>query len=105
MDIGNPSNFARIMDIYSSTWNDVKNNILSYSFNDQDTISQIIQTHKEHGYVLDPHTAVGYLAARNYLKSHEEKLIFLSTAHPVKFTKEIKPQNFFNNTYSTKIEK
>jgi len=104
MDIGNPSNFARIMDIYSSTWNDVKNNILSYSFNDQDTISQIIQTHKEHGYVLDPHTAVGYLAARNYLKSHEENLILLSTAHPVKFAKEMKPHISFTIPYPAKIE-
>lgn len=104
MDIGNPSNFARIMDLYSSTWNKVTKNIHSYSFNDQETISQIIDTHQNHGYVLDPHTSVGYLAARNYLKENDENLILLSTAHPIKFAKEMETHISFSIPYPAKIE-
>lgn len=104
MDIGSPSNFARILDIHSSTWNKVSKNISSYSFDDQNTISQIKRTHKENGYVLDPHTAVGVLAAHEYRQNHDENLIVLSTAHPVKFSKEMEPHLPFTIPYPAYIE-
>src|SRR5690606_38526381 len=68
MDIGNPSNFDRIMNLYGSTWNDVKKDIIGFSFSDQETIEEILYTQQNLGYVLDPHTAVGLLAAKAYKK-------------------------------------
>lgn len=104
MDIGSPSNFARIMDMHGSTWNKVSKNISSYSFDDENTISQIKRTHQENGYVLDPHTAVGVLAAHKHRQSHDENLIILSTAHPVKFSKEMQPHLPFTIPYPALIE-
>src|SRR5699024_2177456 len=75
MDIGAPSNFARILNLYSSTWNHVKKDISSFSFDDEKTISEILNTHQENGYILDPHTAVGFLAAKQYLNANDDNLV------------------------------
>ncbi|GAA5220034.1 threonine synthase [Membranihabitans marinus] len=88
MDIGNPSNFYRILDLYGSTWNNIKEEILGYSISDEETVETIVEVHNKLGYVLDPHTAVGYLGSKNYNHENEEKII-LSTAHPIKFANEV----------------
>src|SRR5690606_36719825 len=90
MDISNPSNFARILDLYSSTWNNIREDIKGYSYTDEETVEEIIRTHQQQAYVLDPHTGVGVLAARSYLSEHNDTPVpVLSTAHPVKFQNEL----------------
>lgn len=101
MDIGNPSNFSRILDLYGSTWNQIKKNISGYSMTDEQTIQEIISTHAKLGYVLDPHTAVGVLAARKFKKENPQAsdVVVLSTAHPIKFQSELEDKIPFKIPY------
>lgn len=93
MDVGDPSNFARIMDIYSNDWEVIKDDILGYHYNDEQTAKCIQDIYKEHDYLVCPHTAVGCLAMKDFLKSHHEpsNAIVLATAHPVKFGEVVEP--------------
>ena len=86
MDVGNPSNFIRILEIFNHQFPELKNKLTSYSISDADTVATIKEVYQEHNYLLDPHGAVGYLALKKYLEVHPSaKGIFLETAHPVKF--------------------
>ncbi len=86
MDVGNPSNFIRILEIFNNELGDLKNILTSYSISDEETISTIKQVYDQQDYLLDPHGAVAYCALQKYLEQHRgEKGIFLETAHPVKF--------------------
>lgn len=86
MDVGNPSNFVRILEIFNYQFPELKNKLSSYSINDDETIATIKEVYDKHNYLLDPHGAVGYLALKRYLADHPgENGIFLETAHPVKF--------------------
>ncbi len=82
MDVGAPSNFARINDWYP---NEITNNISGYSFNDEQTKAAILEMHENEDYILCPHTAVGYLGLKKYQEDHNIPGIILSTAHPAKF--------------------
>lgn len=84
MDVGNPSNFIRIQELYNNNLETLKKHFSSYSFTDAETKSAMKLLFNEHQYVADPHGAVGYLG----LKKHNLKNaygVFLETAHPVKF--------------------
>lgn len=86
MDVGNPSNFVRILEIFHHQFPELKNKLSSYSISDADTVATIREVYEQHNYLLDPHGAVGYLALKRYLESDpSSKGIFLETAHPVKF--------------------
>jgi len=86
MDVGNPSNFSRIMELYDGNYEVVKKDLVGYSFSDDETRATMQEVFQTHHYTLDPHGAVGYAAAKEYLKSHpNSKVIFLETAHPAKF--------------------
>ena len=86
MDVGNPSNFVRIQEIYKQNFEALKNNLSSYSFSDKETKAAMAEIYNKYNYVSDPHGAVGYLGAKAYLKSNlEAHCIFLETAHPTKF--------------------
>jgi len=86
MDVGNPSNFVRILEIFHHQFPDLKNKLSSYSISDADTITTIKEVYQQYNYLLDPHGAVGYLALKKYLDDNTgAKGIFLETAHPVKF--------------------
>lgn len=86
MDVGNPSNFIRIKEIYDNNFYTIKANLLSYSFDDVQTRQAMKQIFDNYNYIADPHGAVGYLGAKTYLKSHPDAYcIFLETAHPSKF--------------------
>lgn len=86
MDVGDPSNFVRILEIFNHQFPDLKNKLSSFSISDNDTIATIIKVYQESGYLLDPHGAVGYLALEKFSGgSPATKGIFLETAHPVKF--------------------
>ncbi len=86
MDVGNPSNFIRILEIFNNELGNLKNVLTSYSITDEETINIIKQVYEQYNYLLDPHGAVAYYALQKYLNEHSnEKGIFLETAHPVKF--------------------
>lgn len=93
MDVGNPSNFQRILDFYGDDFELVKEDIKGYSYSDEETAACIKKVYHDHQYLLCPHTAVGYLAMEDFLKEHPEKsnAIVLGTAHPVKFQEVVEP--------------
>jgi threonine synthase len=86
MDVGNPSNFVRILEIFHHNFPELKKHLSSYSISDDETVATIKAVYEKDNYLLDPHGAVGYLSLERYLKVQiGEKGIFLETAHPVKF--------------------
>lgn len=93
MDVGNPSNFARILSLYDSDINKIRTDIEGYSFTDEETCNVICELYKKSGYITDPHGAVGYLGLKAYEKIHKGNFnrIFLGTAHPAKFMDIIEP--------------
>ena len=86
MDVGNPSNFVRMQEIYKNNFETLKANLSSYSFTDAETKTAIQEIYTNYNYVADPHGAVGYLGAKAYLKENPDThCVFLETAHPTKF--------------------
>jgi len=86
MDVGDPSNFIRIRHLFEDNFEALKNNLSSYSFNDEETKLALKEIYDFNGYIADPHGAVGYLGLKKYQENHPNILgIFLETAHPVKF--------------------
>lgn len=88
MDVGNPSNFIRILEIFHHSFPELKDHLSSYSITDAETVDTISNVFKKFNYLPDPHGAVGYLALERYFADHsttKDKGIFLETAHPVKF--------------------
>jgi threonine synthase len=92
MDVGNPSNFVRIMQLFEQNLGSLKNVLSSYSVSDNETRETIARIFSERNYVLDPHGAVGLIALQRYLNEHPDKKgFFLETAHPSKFYDVIEP--------------
>jgi threonine synthase len=86
MDVGNPSNFVRILELFHQQFTGLQQILSSSSITDTETISTMQEVYRQHGYLTDPHGAVGFLALERWLKEHPgSKGIFLETAHPVKF--------------------
>lgn len=92
MDVGNPSNFVRILQIFDQQINDLKKQLTACSINDEETKITLKKVYDQFGYLLDPHGAVGYHALENYLQEHpSQKGIVIETAHPVKFFDVVEP--------------
>ncbi len=92
MDVGDPSNFIRILEIFNHDYEALAACFSSVSISDEETKKAILDTEKNTGYLLDPHGAVGYLALKKYLQKHQnEKGFFAETAHPVKFYDVVEP--------------
>ena len=86
MDVGNPSNFVRILEILENNFPALTKVLSSYSIDDTTTKTTIARVYKTNNYTLDPHGAVAFAAAEIYLAKHPQaKTIILETAHPVKF--------------------
>lgn len=85
MDVGNPSNFIRIQELHNNDFEALKANLSSYSYTDDETKAALLELYNDWNYVADPHGAVGYLGAKDYLKSNNAHVVFLETAHPTKF--------------------
>lgn len=87
MDVGNPSNLARIISLYNNDINVIRNVIFSSSFSDEQTLGQIKKTYLTSNYIIDPHGAVGLLAADEFRQNNNGNFNFivLETAHPAKF--------------------
>lgn len=90
MDVGDPSNFARIFDLYKGDIDDIREDITGASYTDEQISETIRNTYMETGYLLDPHGACGYRALSEGLKPGEIGL-FLETAHPAKFRDTVEP--------------
>jgi len=91
MDVGNPSNFIRIQEIYKNNFKELSKNLSSYGFSDKQTREAMLEVYKDYNYIADPHGAVGYLGAKHYLKDHPNvNCVFLETAHPTKFLDVVK---------------
>jgi threonine synthase len=86
MDVANPSNFVRILEIFDNDFLNLKEKMVAVSVNDETTAKTMRDVYEAHGYILDPHGAVGFRALQDYLDENPyESGFFLETAHPVKF--------------------
>lgn len=86
MDVGDPSNFTRLLDLFNQDYKLFSSAITGFAFSDEDTRSAMKEVFQKTGYMLDPHGAVGYLGMKKYLEANEGvNGIFLETAHPGKF--------------------
>ena len=96
MDVGNPSNFARMVDLYRafgeansavlSAWPGMKTAISGFAYDDLETESAVVEVMNKYNYTIDPHGAIGYLALEKYQKENPDtRGIILETAHPSKF--------------------
>ena len=94
MDVGNPSNWVRIMDLFGGNPNELKKVVSSYAFTDADTRKAIQALYDQYGYIACPHTAIAWLAAEAYREQHSGNFatVFLSTAHPCKFPEVFPPE-------------
>ena len=92
MDVGAPSNFARIIDLYGDNWEQIKADVSGATYTD-DSIRHTMKTcYDATGYVLDPHGACGYQALCEQLEPHQVG-VFLETAHPAKFKETVDAVN------------
>lgn len=88
MDVGDPSNFARIIDLYGNSYEQIKKHISGATYTDDEIRRAMAQCHKDNGYILDPHGACGYQALKDNLKEGETG-VFCETAHPAKFKETV----------------
>lgn len=86
MDVGDPSNFIRIEELWGYERNELLNKLSSYSYSDEETLAAMQELHEKYNYLADPHGAIGFLGARDFQKEQPgHPAIFLETAHAVKF--------------------
>lgn len=88
MDVGDPSNFARILDLYDNQWEAIKADVSGATYPDPRIRETMQQCYQKTGYVLDPHGACGYQALKEQL-ADDEVGVFLETAHPAKFKEKV----------------
>lgn len=92
MDVGNPSNFARMTDMFQHDLAAMQGVIEGYSFTDDETITAMKEIYRRYQYVMDPHGAVGWQALDTFLKDFPEYYgVVLETAHPAKFLDVVNP--------------
>ena len=92
MDVGNPSNFARIAELYDNSHVKISNDIEGFVCSENDIRSAIKSVHLAHDYLLDPHGAIAYSAMKSHAIENPDickKNFFIATAHPAKFGETI----------------
>ena len=86
MDVGDPSNFVRLLDLFDNNYDQFSKSVSGYAFDDESTRGIMKAVYNKSGYILDPHGAVGYLGLERYLSTNKKlNGVFLETAHPGKF--------------------
>lgn len=87
MDVGNPSNYPRVIELYGKDINALRKDVVGKAYTDEATAAAVKSVYKSTGYIMDPHGAVGYLGLKEYFKESGKDAtgIFLATAHPAKF--------------------
>ncbi len=92
MDVGAPSNFERVQALYNGDLEALRRDIAGYAYEDVQVTEEIASVHRKHGYLLDPHSAIAWLALKDHLvKDRDAQGVFLATAHPAKFREVVEP--------------
>ena len=92
MDVGNPSNFSRMLELYDNDVEKMRQDITGFSFTDEQTKEAIKKVFDKYNYIMDPHGAVAYLGLRDYTKDSDEfSGVFIETADPSKFSDVVEP--------------
>jgi threonine synthase len=92
MDVGAPSNFERIRALYDDDLDRMREDLVGAAFEDTAVVAEIGRVYREHGYLLDPHGAIAWLALQQRLaQSPRATGVFLATAHPAKFREVVEP--------------
>jgi threonine synthase len=92
MDVGNPSNFIRIQELYNHDLSEFEKDFSSYTYTDAQTKAAMSKIYNHNGYIAEPHGAVGYLGLKEELQNYPESIgVFLETAHPIKFLDIVEP--------------
>ena len=92
MDVGNPSNFVRIQEMYNNDLNEFNKDFSSYTYNDEETKFAMKNIYANSGYIAEPHGAVGYIGLKREMQNHSNSIgLFLETAHPIKFLDVVEP--------------
>ena len=105
MDVGNPSNFIRIQEMYQNDLEQFEKDFSSFTFSDEETLEAMKIIYKTDGYIAEPHGAVGYLGLKKELQNHQNAIgIFLETAHPIKFLDTVEPTLNVKLPIPTQIE-
>jgi len=87
MDVGHPSNFARMLALYDGDHEAMRKDVVGFAFTDEATQAAMKNVFLNTGYVLDPHAAIGYLGLKEFQATHPDTVgVFLATAHPAKFS-------------------
>jgi len=90
MDVGDPSNFARILDLYRHSHADIGKEMTGYSYTDGEIKTCIKEVKEKYDYMTDPHGATGFLSLMEFMPDHpDHNGIFLETAHPAKFSNTV----------------
>lgn len=90
MDVGDPSNFARILSLYGNSYEKITSDITGYSYTDDEIREAITLVYRNYKYLLDPHAATAYMGVKSFLQSNPDHTgIFLETAHPAKFSESV----------------
>jgi threonine synthase len=90
MDVGNPSNYSRMLYLYGASFEAIRADVKGVYFDDDATKKALIKTQQDLNYLMDPHGTVGYLALKKLI-SEKEIGLFLETAHPAKFAEVVEP--------------
>jgi len=85
MDVGDPNNFPRLLELYEDNIGQIQNEIVGYSYDDDEIKEWILNCYTDNNYLLDPHGATGYGSIKEYCEGENINGIFLETAHPGKF--------------------
>lgn len=105
MDVGNPSNFIRIQEMYSNDLSLFKKDFSSFTFSDAETEIAMKTIFANSNYVAEPHGAVGYLGLKKELENYPSAIgVFLETAHPIKFLDVVEPALGIKLPIPTQIE-
>jgi len=88
MDVGDPSNFARILDLYDNSHHKISKIIKGFRYYDDQIKATIKKVYSQYGYICDPHGACGYQAMEDYISTNQAG-VFLETAHPAKFKETV----------------
>ena len=105
MDVGNPSNFIRIQEMYNNDLSRFEKDFSSYTFSDEETLFEMQNIYTNTGYIAEPHGTVGYLGLKKEMKNYPNSIgIFLETAHPIKFLDIVEPTLQIKLPIPTQIE-
>lgn len=92
MDVGNPSNFIRIQEMYNNDLKAFEKDFTSYSFTDEETLFEMKNIYANSGYIAEPHGTIGYLGLKHEMQNNPNSIgVFLETAHPIKFLDIVEP--------------